>query len=106
MAHGSVVVAYRSNQFLITLGTAAREPRMRPEQHLGCMPHLDMALSKWDASMGTLELNVDVRRYLRHDLAAVGKIFGTSERRFNGPGARECSPTQNGPMRASISLGR
>jgi hypothetical protein len=56
--------------------------------------------------MGTLELNVDVRRYLRHDLAAVGKIFGTSERRFNGPGARECSPTQNGPMRASISLGR
>ncbi|MGO8871249.1 MAG: hypothetical protein ACLQPH_07565 [Acidimicrobiales bacterium] len=57
--------------------------------------------------MGTLELNVaDVRRYLRHDLAAVGKIFGTSERRFNGPSARECSPTQNGPMRASISLGR
>src|ERR1700681_1706364 len=27
-------------------------------------------------------------------------MFGTSERRFKGPGARECSPAWNGPIRA------
>jgi hypothetical protein len=40
---------------------------------------------------GKLELNVaDVRRFLGSDPAAVGEIFGTSERRFKVPSVREC----------------
>src|ERR1035437_6052287 len=42
----------------------------------------------------------DLHRCLRHDLAAVGCVFGTSKRRFMRPSARECSPPRNGPIRA------
>ena len=43
-----------------------------PLRHLGVMPHLLIAPSKWD-TMGTLRLNaVDVGRILRHDPATVG----------------------------------
>ena len=63
------------------------------------MPHFDMTASRWGTSMGTLELNVaDLRRFLRHDLAAVGEIFGTSERRLKVSSVRECSSTRNGPI--------
>jgi len=42
------------------------------DRHLGGMPHLHIAPSKWDTSMGTLAVIVlAVRRFLRHDLAAV-----------------------------------
>jgi hypothetical protein len=42
------------------------------QRHLGGMPHSHIAPSKWDTSMGTLALNgLAVRRFLRHDLAAV-----------------------------------
>ncbi len=37
------------------------------------MPHLLIAPLKWDTSMGALKLNVaDVRRFLGHNLAALG----------------------------------
>jgi hypothetical protein len=39
-----------------------------------------------DTSMGTLAVIVlAVRGFLRHDLAAVDWMFGTSERRFKDP---------------------
>jgi hypothetical protein len=42
------------------------------QRHLGGMPHSHIAPSKWDTSMGTLAVIVlAVRRFLRHDLAAV-----------------------------------
>ena len=42
-------------------------------RHLGDIHRLLIAPSKWDTSNETLELNVaDIRRFLRHNLAAVG----------------------------------
>jgi hypothetical protein len=56
------------------------QPRKRSRKlpahyrHLGGMPHLPIAPSKWDTSMGTLELKLPtLRRFLRHDLAAIGR---------------------------------
>ena len=48
-------------------------------RHLGAP--LLTALSKWDTTVGTLDIEIaDLRCFLRHDVAADGRMFGTSER--------------------------
>ena len=55
-------------------------------RHLGGMSHLLIAPSKWDTSMGTLKLNiVDERRFLGHNLAAIGQRSSASERVSTDP---------------------
>ena len=48
------------------------------------MPHLDIPPSKWDTSVGALKVRIaDARRFLGHNLAAVGEKSGVSERVSN-----------------------
>ncbi len=50
--------------------------------------------------MGTVGVIVlAVGRFLGHDLAIVELVFGPSDRRRQGPGARQCSPAWNSPIR-------
>ena len=76
LATNSAVVDYSRIHHRTTelvASASARESCMRPERHLGGMPHLLIEPSKWDTSMETPELNAaDGRRFLRHNLATGG----------------------------------
>ena len=46
-------------------------------RHFEVMPHLDIAPSKWDTSVGALKVHIaDARRFLGHNLAAIGERSG------------------------------